>query len=206
MSSDQQWPEFSVPQGQSLGQFGDVNVLAADKLAVPGRPKPKRTRREPKVYITDNAGGSSKFVNTNKDQNDAAIPLDQAIQMGLVKPEHVNKNPKLDYDPKEVKVEPAPFEKEKSVAKDPNDEINLTAEQKIAQAVAQAPVVEDASVAPAFYEDPLDNMTPEEILTILAAAITYERKCGTTIHLVDQDGNKIHGLQIVRDKPEFIGM
>ena len=201
--SDPVYPEFSVPQGPPVATFGDLNVLAADKLAQPNRPKPKRTRKEPKVYIMDNVGpAGQKFVSTNKDQNDAAYSLDQAIQMGLIKPEHVNKNTKLDYNTDGVIPEPAPFETEKPVTQNTNQ----VAEQKIAQAVAQAPVQEPVVQEPVNWEDPTDNMTPEELIQALGSAIAYERECGEKIKLIDQNGQVVTGLQLVREKPQFIGM
>lgn len=188
---------------EPIHQFGGIKVLEKENLAQPHRPKRARKRREPKLYVLDNAAPGKFLDNLTPEQNAAAIDLEQAIAMGLVKAEDVNMAPKLDFNPDEIEVEPTPFEKEKPMAQNTNQ----LAEQKIAQAVAQAPqAVDPQPVVQPEWEDPRDNLSPDEILQELAHAIQYERDCGEQIHLVDQDGNKILGLNIVREKPKFVGM
>ena len=188
-----------------IHQFGGIKVLEKENLAQPHRPKRARKRREPKLYVLDNAAPGKFLDNLTPEQNDAAIDLDQAIAMGLVKAEDVNMDTKLEFNPDDIEVEPTQLEEEKPVAL--AQDLNKQAEQKIAQAVAQAPqVAAPQPVEQPEWEDPRDNLSPDEILQELAHAIQYERDCGEKIHLVDQDGNKILGLNIVREKPKFVGM
>ena len=187
---------------EPIAQFGDVKVLEHKNLSQPHRPKRARGRRDPKLYILDNAGPGKFLDNLTPEQNAAALDLDQAIEMGLIKAEDVNMEPKFEINPEDLQIEPAPFEQEKPVVQNNNQ----LAEQKIAQAVADAPQTAPKPQEPVIWEDPTDNMSPEDLLNALAHAIQYERECGEKIHLVDQDGNKVTGLNIVREKPQFVGM
>ena len=195
---------WNPPNNAPIGEMDGVKILAADNLSQVGAFKQARRRREPMLYVVDNAGNNKPgFVNTTKEQNKAAIPLSKAIQMGLIQPEHVSLDEKLEVG--EVKIDPAPFETvEKEIPM--VQEVNKIAEQKIARAVAFAPVTEPQVQEAVQWEDPNDDMTPEEIINLLSSAIAYERDCGEQLHLVDQAGNKILGIQVVREKPSFVGM
>ena len=197
---------WNPPTNAPIAEMDGVKILAADNLAKVGAFKAPRTRREPKLYIVDSTGGSKPgFVNTTPDQNKAAIPLAQAVKMGLVNPEHVSMDDKIPLAA--VEIEPAPFktvEKEAPVVQAPD--VNKVAEQKIAEYVAQAPEVAPVVQPEVQWQDPNDEMTPEEIIGLLSSAIAYERDCGEQLHLVDQNGNKILGIQVVREKPTFVGM
>ena len=196
---------FSPPTNQPIAQFGDVKVLEEQNLSRPNMPKAARQRREPKVFFIDgNPNNPNKFFDESATKKIPNMTLDQAISQGLVNPEHVNKKPKLEINPEDIKIDPAPFEKEKPVAL--KQDANATAEQLIAEAVAHAPQSTPVVQEPVVWEDPTDNMSPEDLLNALASAVAHERKCGQKLHLIDQNGNKILGLNIVRETPNFIQM
>lgn len=208
---------FNNPQ-----EIGGHQILAADKLSGFNKSKPKRTRKEPKLYVVDNMSGQ-KFAapeETDESGNVAAeMTLAQAIDQGLVKEGQVDKSIKVAL-PKDPNPPPVPVGPSHGLTQ---DHIDKAQEVPFDEATGQPiitgqglpsdipmldvpPLPTDRPVPSIVDIHPGSGEIPEDLLKDLIMSIKAEKAAGHSIKVLDQDGNEINGLTIVRPSSPNMSM
>lgn len=179
-------------------EVGGRKILAASKLAGFNKPKPKRVRKEPKLYIVDDIPGG-KFINPgNSGEHVAELSLDQAISQGLVNPDQINKTNKV-----KVPVDP------KAPVQEPVQEEPAIIGQILDSDIPMLdvpPLPKDRPVPSVINIHPGSGEIPEDLLADLIMSIKTEKAAGHAIKVIDQDGNEVNGLSIVRPSSPNMSM